>query len=373
MTDKENYQKIVDSIFGPGIVSIKLDTTTNHVIGALNSSQFQVFTDAFRDRLTRLHKRYMGTSSFNSLITVVQQISDEKNWDGAYGELSAYDILTSSIPTTIELDQTLAGDKTFAKEWGKTESNEDGYWKSFDSFFDVKILSDPSKAIIKKVINSAIAKAGSKKKCTILPEYNLEEPESEYQLKIPQLINELTSALCSSPSTSFYQSKEISHLSYRIHWGGGVNSAENSYNPYLHAEKTKDLLFKRYTYKILKRKPFFIVFVNFPWFEQLVQDFDKMNEVYYRALSRRTFCQYLHSNKKMKDIYPKYANSSDTIRKVSMHLTGIVFIEDYSVTGEENKVFTYLNPNAKHYHRSMDYYLRGISNGVFETFAFDNY
>lgn len=376
MTHEEGYQLFLDSILGTDSIKIPLNGNKNNVIGAINhAKEFQTFKTNFKTRIDKLNRIYHNTPSYQSLLNTIKQVADDKNWNGAYAELTALDILNiPSLNTAIELDITLPGTESFAIEWGKHETNEDGKWTNFDAFFDVKILSDPVEAILKNIANLAIANTNNSGKCSVLFERALDDEETSYVSNFNKILNELCYGLNEKRTSVTYS--YIPGLCFKINWKIGINSAISTYNPYRHAENTKDLVLKRYTYKFMKKKPFFIVFVNFPWFDQVVNDFADMNKVYYRALARRTFCQYIHSNIKMNHISSKY-KGNEYAKTVSKYLSGIIFIDDDSLKSNNHSCYVYMNPNRKNRRPTMENYLQSIANfyddGIYDDFTYDNY
>lgn len=376
MTHEEGYQMFLDSILGTDSIKIPLNGNRNDVIGAINhAGEFQTFKANFKSRIDKLSKIYRNTTSYQTLLNTIKQVADDKNWDGAYAELTALDVLSSSyLAGKIELDITLPGKESFALEWGKQKTNEDGHWIDYDAYFDVKILSDPVEAILKNIINEAHKKMNNKGCCSVLVGNAKDNGGTLYKNNFHAILGELCDGM--KAKSKFVKSSVIPELCFNIDWDLRVNSAISTYNPYRHAENTKNLVLERYTYKFMKRKPFFLVFVNFPWFNQVINDFDGMNEVYYRAIARRTFCQYLHSNTKMSDISEKY-RGKEYARTVVKYLSGIIFIDDDSIKSNEHSCYIYMNPNRKNKQSLIEEYLQSIANlskkGIFDDFAYDNY
>ncbi len=91
MIDKENkaaknYQNLLDSIFGAGILEVSLKGESNNVIGALaHDGDYDEFKENFKKLLTDLESKYSVDSIKQALI----EVSDSKNWEGAYAELVA--------------------------------------------------------------------------------------------------------------------------------------------------------------------------------------------------------------------------------------------------------------------------------------------
>ncbi len=151
MTAIRNYSTIIDGIFGIGTTTFAVtDTHTNKVIGALNNPEFHEFIANFRARLYRLKLIY-GTHSeyLKDILVQVNEISSEKNWEGAFAELAAYDHLNSDIlkhktyiHNPIQPNVTLPSSESFALELGKKATNLDGLVEDRTLYFDVKCLKD---------------------------------------------------------------------------------------------------------------------------------------------------------------------------------------------------------------------------------------
>lgn len=380
----ELYQQLCDKVFGKGTVAIKITKKDNNVIGTLKYiSEFVNFRKNFQARLERLRDKFQGTASYPALLEQVKQVADPSNWEGAYAELVAYDVLHNDyIGKGIQLDATLDGAESYASDLGGKKTNEDGYLPDYGIYFDVKCLADTTGNILKELINDAIKQAGVESICGVLPEYPLDDDECEYQQNRRKLLDELKDYLIvSKPADGtgkdVFDSKIMPQLTYRILWGVGVNSSTGEYSPYEHAENTKDLMLKRYTKKFMKNHKSMIVFVNFPWYNNRIRSFIDGDEMYYRALARRTFCGYKHSTEPMNAINPKYVGL-ETPYEISRHLSGIVFIDDHSIETDTYSCHVYLNPNAVH---PIDYgrsYLNQVVQGadkrsIIDDFRGDNY
>jgi hypothetical protein len=76
------------------------------------------------------------------------------------------------------------------------------------------------------------------------------------------------------------------------------------------------------------------------------------SETFYRAFSRRFFCQYTKDSRPAKTLLKSFAGT-ETLSQVTDKLSGGIFLEDRCVTSPEPdqqnvRGFTYLNPNAAH-------------------------
>lgn len=365
------YQQLLNELFGKDAVKIKKNIVgkPNKVISALSClGESCVFRENFRQMLVDLKSKY----DLECIRNALADLALNNSWEGHYAELVAWNVLKTKDSGTIQTNRDLRKGMGFATEMGKTKTNEDGYWENFDAYFDAKVLRDPIKNILDGVIQRAENNASPKEHCSILPEYPLDDNDAVYSSCISQIEQELTTAIAKHKNVIHISC--LHKLSFYIHWGTGFNSVAATYSPYRYAEQYKDMILNRYSDKLLKNKPFFLVFVNFPWFDQLVIDFDKMNEVFYRSLSRRTFMQYKHTRAKASEIIPDYIGN-DTQYSLSRCLTGIIFIEDYSIerTIDKYKTFIYLNPNARNCRPSLIPYLEQLPNAMIDDFGFDNY
>lgn len=377
------YQQLCDEVYGAGTVQIK-PAPSNNVIGTLRHlDDFNEFKKNFKQRLIRLRKRFEGTAAFPALLEQVKQVADPKNWEGAYAELVAYDVMwNDQVMTPMELDKTLDVAESYAGEMGHKATNEDGYIPDYGLFFDVKILADTVGAILKGIIDDAIANSSQTAHCDILPEYPLDEDEEDYSgLNRRLLYNELKDFLVAhnteTNGSEYYRSRVLPRLGYCIQWGGGINTAIREYNPYRHAEETKHLIFKRYTKKIMKNEMFMLVLVKFPWYNQQISSFIDADHVYYRSLARRTFCGYLNDSTPMNAIEPRFSGK-ETVDEVSRHLTGIIFIDDNSIKEDSYSCNVIMNPNALNCHDAAYHYLmslvqNGDKRGLYDDLKHDNY
>lgn len=377
------YQQLCDEVFGVGAIQIK-PAPSNNVIGTLRHlDDFHEFKKNFRQRLIRLRKRFEGTNAYHALQEQVKQVADPKNWEGAYAELVAYDVMWNDhVITPMELDKTLDVSESYAGEMGHKETNEDGFLPDYGLYFDVKILADTVGTILKGIIDDAIVNSAQTANCDILPEYPLDDDDEDYggpnrRLLMKELTDFLNANNTMTAGRRFFRSGVIPELAYRVHWGGGVNSAMGEYSPYRHAEKTRHLVFKRYTKKIMKNEMFMLVLVKFPWYNNRISSFIDADHVYYRSLARRTFCGYLNDGTTMNSIVPKFSGA-ETIDEVSRHLAGIIFIDDNSIKEDSYSCNVIMNPNALNVHSIAEHYLmslveNGDKRGLYDDLKYDNY
>ena len=160
---------------------------------------------------------------------------------------------------------------------------------------------------------------------------------------------ELAGAINPAGRTTFIKSKIFPELNYRLLWGSGVLTSVKTYTPYAHAANHHKLLFSHLK-KFSRKSPSLIVFVVFPWFSESVLGAGFANDVLYRALSRRFFCQYA-SNSDLAKQHLKFFIGPETLAQVTEKLSGVLFLEDTSLKAFDAKThsvhgYAYLNPNA---------------------------
>lgn len=379
----ERYQRLVDEVFGHGVKNIN-EAPRNNITGTLQHiGEYKEFKANLTSRLRRLKAHFEKTPSYPALLTKVAEVASARNWAGAYAELVAYDIMwNDGLTGGIELNKSMPKTASYAGEMGYQETNEDGFIPELGIYFDVKILASPVDSILHGITEEALKKSAQIQTCHILCEYPLDDDVGNYQATRPKLLKELLAYLnqCNTLTSgqSTLCSQVIPGLVYKILWGGGVNSAMGAYSPYRHAEETRHLVFQRYTKKLLKADPFFLVLVNFPWYNGRVNSFIDADQVYYRSLARRTFCEYKNLDVPMRTVEPSY-HGTETVYEVSRHLTGIIFLNDNSITGDSYECFAYMNPNAVNFPSPLarQYIISLVNHGnersLFDDMAHDNY
>jgi hypothetical protein len=354
MNDLENYKVILETHFGAGVTTFATTNgATNNVIGALNRTNFAQFQSAFFQRMKRLAGRYPNQDSNRKhLLDTLNLLATEKNWDGAYAELVAFDFLNADedwLSSPINLSKTVPATETLASGLGMQNANLDGYYDDFGVCFDVKVLSDKSRAILDGVIAEVKRRRGIV--AVISPEYPLNFDYEVFQQNRPALASELENEINPTAKTTLVRSKIVPELTYRLMWGGGVLTTISTYDPYIHAEEHHKLLFAHIK-KFSKVMPGLIVFVVFPWFSEKVTNQIDSTDIFYRAFCRRFFCQYAKDATPAKSFLKSFAGN-ESVAQVAEKLSGVLFLEDVSITSsnahQQNiKAFAYLNPNATH-------------------------
>jgi len=349
------------------IFSLQSDNKSNRFADTFENNQY--FRKNFSCRILNLYNLYKSTNFEKPILNKLKELTNPKNWQGAYAELLAYDILNSDNWGLIEIDKKIDDENfTFAHEYGKKLADLDGYFSDLEVYFDVKSLQDNK--FLDKVIKDA--KKNSKNKCSILAQYDIDDDFDEYNNKFADLVDELTNAL--DNKLVKFDSNIIPNLSYNIHYENGTNSSLNSYNPYRNAENFTDTFLKRYSCKFVKDRPFFLIIVNSWLYNSINNNCFDGNKIFYRSLSRRLFMQYRHSDKKMKEIFNEF-KGEQTVFEVSKKLSGIIFIDDLPINNDDIKCYIYINPNADNKcPLFVDNHLYDLQcKKEIDNFIFDNY
>ena len=145
----------------------------------------------------------------------------------------------------------------------------------------------------------------------------------------------------------------------------GCVSTSSQYNPTIHAENILHQMFK-YSDKFNLDKPFFLVMVLFPWYNNLINDFAGMNKKFYESLSMGFFNGYKGKSDLMSSIDQSF-HGNETIYDVTRKVTGIIYIEDKSIISDganqtQTSTFVFMNTNADNKAPHMQTYLQSLAN-----------
>ena len=379
MTGTSNYINIVDRIFGTGSCALNAaNKATNPIIGALsNATRFSTFRVNFIERLKRLRDVYDGHPSRNSILRQVNEIGLDRNWQGAAAELAAVDFFCSGQQWLIEsphLDVDIPVSQSLAKKFGMTMANLDVYFKHFDIYTDVKVLKDN----VTQAIEQILQRVWTNGRPTVGVEYPYDVSADNVICQRKAILNHLRTELANRKKPEFVDCTSIvNDLIIRLKWQAGVLITESTYSPYRHAEELHRLPMK-HAKKFVLSRPFFLTFVVFPWFNSVITDFCEQNSTLYRALARRTFCQYRNDCRVFSSLFEEY-KGTETVHEVMRELGGILFLEDRCITSDSSnstvKAFYFENPNAKRRPLSGPMYDYFIGCGVdkVDDFRHDNY
>lgn len=388
MNNLENYKSIVENEFGDSVCSFDTSTeVTNPIMGALNNSNYTIFANNFINRLKRLNKIYTAPDDNRShLINTINQIAKSNNWRGAFAELTAYDFFNNQflenrtcLSKPIMLNRYVSNNRTFSEELGlKGDANLDGYFQNFDVYFEVKSLKDNVTEILEGIFEELYCKFNTLN-FLITAEYSFDMHYGEIQKNRNEIRAEIIQAIkAENKRPNYIKSNVIDNLRFKILWERGIVTRELSYNSYQHAKEYSDIIFKHVN-KFARDRPFILVFVIFPWFNNAISSFNDKNRIFYRAFSRRVFCQYLHDGTPYKQKCSDFTGDQ-TLFQITQKISGIVFLEDMTITAKEpNELnvesYFYFNPNADNkLSKSLFWdYSMSLQPRELDDFRYDNY
>lgn len=363
------YQDILDLIFGKGVckISPKL-SRTNNLIGAIcweRDSTFQSFRQNFINRLNRLKFQYESDLQGIKVIQTLAQNVAYGDGNGAYAELAAIDYLNRMykhiIGSPAKLHVDVDANRTFAKT-KQMLANIDALIEDLSTFIEVKLLQDITEGILHK----AIAEFNQKYNANILVERDYAYDYETIKDNFSGIKNELESALQSRKT--FCKSKLVNDLAFRIMWSPGVNAVAGILDPYKAAFIRHKAVFD-YAAQYVKDKPFVLCLTTPPWTNTGLTSFQDTDNIFYRALSRRVFCQYIDSPEK----HPEFGVS---LEEISRSISMLVFLKLNDTLGDEKDTISahvFANPNAHHRYPG---FLKDFFNeqGVaIQEFEWDNY
>lgn len=378
----EEYIEQVRNIFGQQC-DFHLDekAAASPISQAFTSDYAGLFKNNFIQRLKRLNKIYPEVDSNRvALLTLLKKVALKRNWAGAFAELSAYDYLNlraaewqrpmvlNKVPSVV----------TLARYWGKGKGADiDCYFEDFDVYMDVKVLADNVKQLLDGIYDDLKQSLG-RSDFHISEDRPLDLDSEVIEHHRAEVLNELINVFEKSERPRVLRSKVIPQILFRFTWESGWQGSFKFYNPYLHAQASHKLAFK-HAKKYVERRPFLLLFVVFPWFNGVISSFGGGNKAFYRSFSRRVFCGYMRRRTSFKTLEPDF-NSDLTIRSVSKKLSGIIFLEDYSLTssdesGKTYSAYVYMNPNADNSvaRSAFRNYLFSLPRIEYDDFEFDNY
>ncbi|MFP4529380.1 MAG: hypothetical protein ACLFQX_12605 [Candidatus Kapaibacterium sp.] len=398
MTQVENYKNILESIFHKTI-TFSNDSIENNCIGALNRiDDFHVFRANFIERLKRLNEYFKDSPAIiDEIIKTAKQIAQKKGykWSGSYSELVALDYwIQFKDLTNIKFpdkNNTATFTDSIARQIGNQEIDLD---ISLDLtskriYSDVKSLIPTHTELVDQILDKLESQFVTKNFLIGIDniydvDYLRIKSDYIYELQSGNLIQKLTEAINSlnTSYTHILQSGESAN--FRISYArDGKNTALQTMRemePYKLAVDYKYKILDYYE-KLLISEPSLITFVANPWFNQELNPFDDFVPTFYRALARRIFMELTKDSTDMGTIYPKLQGKNIKISDVAEIITGIIFINDRSVTksdGEIYDTFIYLNPNAtnkKLSRRDFDIlkWSHRIKQPFIDEFYYDNY
>lgn len=381
---EQRFNELMSGIFGSEWKPITGVKETNNFISPLAYDEdFEYYRSTLINMIKDLNTVYDSIpSELQKLIQTVKGLADKKNCNGAYAELCALHVLNVPEHPPIVMDTTFSATESLASRMGQINTNVDGVIGEDFLFFDTKIFSDPVGAIFKSVTDVALKQlrengvVSKMERLSIQTEYPHIASEKDYQSCVGDLINELVNDY--TPQIKLLQSKLRPEISYVFN-RGGVTTTMSWYDPHYRAKELAPTIFQRYANKFMVRKPFLLVMVNHPWYNQVDTNVFGFNELMYRALARRVFMQYRHSIELASAVISQY-RGEETMWEVSQHLSGIMFIDAHTTTKKEHlhDIHLYLNPNAKNKIKGDNPYFdhlmyKPYCSFIVDDFAHDNY
>lgn len=362
MSDKSNFNKLMATVFKKHWKPVSEDEDSNNFIGALSHDDFKFFQSQFMGMIYELYSIYENNpQEIDNLVKTVKKLATKSSGCyGAYSELCALHVLNHENDLTISTDLTLPATESFAANLGHAQNtNMDGCFRDFEIYFDTKSFQDTITSILKNISSKSIQRLVNEggmtkkqgKEVSIQYQFPHTDSEDRYNNNVKGLIDEFVSKFKGSNTKANHEldkieSDLIPELQYILNWGG-VTSTESSYSPFERAEKLVEQIFVRYADKFLLNKPFMLVLVNHPWFNQVDTDTFDYNRILYRALSRRVFMQFRYNERKMSDINHNFTGD-ETIDEVSKHISAILYIDVFSAVDEKQpyKCYLYTNPRS---------------------------
>lgn len=329
----------IDRLMGRGTAKFDCSKShTNKIIGALHHDQFETFTANFDARIQRLKKWSEGNVDAQSFIVhALNELSSEKNWDGAYSELSAADFMatTCNIPAKcLSFDKSLSASKTLASEMGMTNIDYDFGVRGGICYLDVKVLSDKSRQIVESIVKQTKKKLGLNQ-IQILSFFPSDTDYSEFTNNRTSLSAELEAALNGGKKPKSIHSNIITGLKYEPVWNSGVFSHATTYSPDSHGEAHHKLLFQ-HAKKFHRTRPSMLVFVHFPWsgeplYPMISEDIPKS---FFKSMCTRFFNGYDGSGLLGSQMVGK-VQMGITADAITRNLAGAIFLEDTSITSNQ--------------------------------------
>lgn len=347
----------VDVTLGEETVRIGVaGSASNMVVRSLGDKR-RKFRKAFHRRLNRLSAVYPPGDAHRRVIRtlLMRELPQPSNWQGAYAELAAYDYLNLPLQRCpnehfgpLQLHVNLPASRSLGESGRSGTVNLDGFLDEWGVFFEVKALKDSSTEFIVR-IESELQRTTDWQSFVMSASYSRDISPEELQPHRKQILRELESKITPG-STRGVRIECVPGLSFQVLWGRGAITSCGYYNPYRHADAFHKLALGHHSDQFVKDAPFLLVWVLNPWFNSLITDFVNRDGVFYRALSRRLFCQYKHASQRFSELRPDF-RGPETTYEVCRKLSGVLFLEDSSITDRcpssaNVRAFMYLNPNA---------------------------
>lgn len=398
MTQVENYKDILENIFNKEII-FSDNSIENNCIGALDSiNDYHVFRGNFIERLKRINEYFSSFPEIlNEIINTTKQIGQKKGykWSGAYSELVALDYWIqfknlSNIKFPDKGETSTFAD-SIAKQIGNQEIDLDISLNlnTKKIYTDVKSLIPTHTELVDQILNRLESKTMNQRYLIGIDnvfdvDYLRTKRDFINELQFGDLIKNLEECI-NNKNTSYNHKLQSGHfanfrISYSKAGANNVLSTNRTMEPYKLAIDYKYKILDYYE-KLLISEPSLITFVVNPWFNQELNTSKDFISTFYRALTRRVFLELTKDQTDLSSIYPNLAGKNIKISDVAKKVTGIIFINDYSVTKTEKDIYEtyiYLNPKATNKLLTRgDFGILNWSSGIkkpfIDDFYYDNY
>lgn len=350
-------------------------------------------SDSFKEvnikRIKRLYDSYKNNDYEKKVILDDVTKLFYNQWDGAYSELLAYDLmnLISKKPCNIQIS-ALDISQTLARECkDKNVSAIDGYCDDGLIYFEIKTLTQRLSDLIYK-LKQDLESRNSDDFFIFTSDYPM-NLEINGDCKYAELRKEILEAkkhkkdfLCSKVIKGlnikfYYEEKPIDKLE-------GIDKVLETTSVLVESHVCEDAFemaqrlecMPLYNYKQFVDGRFMKIFVCH---RLNINNSLICHRDFFRALARRVFCKLTKEDRTFDD------NSKLTIGEIAKCLSGIMFIVDNSTNEKIDlsnpkklyKVYLYSNPNTDCSHkflsfRNFCFALNGIQH-EFDDFEFDNY
>ena len=419
--DIENYKNILSDIFGKE-VKLSNNEFTNNCIGALNGNNFPAFKNNFILRIKRIvdyfDKHKIDKTKLEEALKDIANQRGYYGWAGKYSEIVTLDYLIQcqiqrkcidKIEYVVNEKEGDIFDSSLIKSLGGEEIDLDFMIEGGDVmriYCDVKTLSPTYFKLFKNIFERVFEATGRNDVLIGIENYmsladnindneiveiikSYDKQKKEKKEETTGLINELIKCINSKKTKYEYHNRGSKSIKFKMSYDDKSLSliGGEEISPYRLAKNYENKILDWYD-KLLINKPSFIIFVINPWFnlDIYLDIFNKKD--FYRSLSRRIFCRLKNINELAYN-YTKNDRLKDKdikVSDISQLISGIIYIEDNSVTYQEDSidteaekkqlydVYIYTNPNAKNkYYRTseLDIFFKYVK--YIDDFYYDNY
>jgi hypothetical protein len=332
MSSKQEYQKMLDRVFGHGQVTAEgADDESNFVTGALShfstSRTFGFFAEQLERRLHRLNSAFARDPSRREVLGKIARLSLERNFDGRLAELAAYDYFSHF--TQVEVERTVGVERTLASYLpNRKASSFDGELVELKGVhFDVKMFSDVLGTVLKNIKRRAMPLAGVSR---IEVNYPYDHPYEIVTERFNAIVEGLRTA--ADAGRPIYQHGDLPLLRFRLipDPPPRVVSTEHVYRPDRLLQEIRYFVLNHFD-QVLLDEPNILLYVVHPWFNFLQSEFSGQAE-FYREYCRRVFVELVADTTPLKTAVPNRAEGLEIpVADIAKRFGAIMFLEDRTV------------------------------------------